>query len=735
MGGKAGATAPAQVGAFHFGEHGLGTARERRAQRLAGRPSRRQQGIAPPDMVLDQKILARPVVERHLRPNEFAEAIDTLGRQAGDRPAIDQQRRPLITQAGAGRRIDAEQPILGNLAPFDPQLVAQAVEQFDAAQHTVGDVVREQHAITADGRQMQKRIEAGNAFDARSRQVDRARNRGQRRRRQVAQKLLRRPQNLYELQRIMLVGVEQRLQPLFQPFPSKALFGHPRLPQPEQLPARWPSLPRPGQPVLIHVNNPARRSAYPFVLRCSIMAVVCGLSLKPGSDPHFARHSEGPRMHFETPLEYLESRTYEEINLGDSSSLVRTLCPEDVRLFALMSGDMNPALANAEFRHSGLFQDFIAHGMWTASLLSTTLGTQFPGPGTVLIESTLHFTRPVTIGDTVTVTVTVRQKFDHNHHIILDCCCHNQDELLVVSGSAEVLAPAEKIRTKRTAMPEITISDKYARLQVLVSTCLGSGADRHGGGSPLRPRGRSRARCWPPKPSSSSPILIGPEQRIRAVAEENGLDLKDYRIVNCKHSHESAAMAVTLIRSGDAEALMKGSLHTDELMAAVVSSEFDGLRTGRRISHVFLIDVPSYPRNRCMISDGRHQRRARRSTEKRRYRAAMPSISRTPWASPEPKVAILWRRWKRSTPSMQLDARCRRTVQDGRPRADQGRPHRRTARFRQRDVCQSPPKTKGIESRRWRGSADILIVARPRSRQHDRQAARIPGGRTESPVW
>jgi hypothetical protein len=96
-------------------------------------------------------------------------------------------------------------------------------------------------------------------------------------------------------------------------------------------------------------------------------------------------------MHFETPLEYLESRTYDEINVGDSSSLVRTLRPEDVKLFALMSGDMNPALANAEFRHSGLFQDFIAHGMWTASLMSTTLGTQFPGPGTVLIESTVHF--------------------------------------------------------------------------------------------------------------------------------------------------------------------------------------------------------------------------------------------------------------------------------------------------------------------------------------------------------
>ncbi len=97
------------------------------------------------------------------------------------------------------------------------------------------------------------------------------------------------------------------------------------------------------------------------------------------------------------------------------------------------------------------------------------------------------------------------------------------------------------------------------------------------------------------------PILIGPEQRIRAVAEENGLDLKDYRIVNCKHSHQAAAMAVTLVRSGDVEALMKGSLHTDELMAEVISRT-SGLRTGRRVSHVFLMDVPTYPRP-IMITD------------------------------------------------------------------------------------------------------------------------------------
>jgi len=299
-------------------------------------------------------------------------------------------------------------------------------------------------------------------------------------------------------------------------------------------------------------------------------------------------------MHVDTPLHYLESRTYDEIQLGDSSSLIRTLRAEDIQLFAIMSGDMNPAIVDAEFAHSGMFREVIAHGMWSASLISTTLGTQFPGPGTILVDQSLHFARPVTLGDTITVTVTVKQKFDHNHHIIFDCACVNQDNMQVVHGIAEVLAPAEKMRTKRVDLPDITISDKYARLQTLVARAKGLAPIDMAVVHPCDKESLKGA-LMAAEAGLIDPILIGPEAKIRAIAEENGFDLKQHRIVNVKHSHESAAMAVTLIRSGDAEALMKGSLHTDEMMAEVVSRAA-GLRTSRRISHVFLMDVPTYPR-------------------------------------------------------------------------------------------------------------------------------------------
>jgi len=90
------------------------------------------------------------------------------------------------------------------------------------------------------------------------------------------------------------------------------------------------------------------------------------------------------------------------------------------------------------------------------------------------------------------------------------------------------------------------------------------------------------------------PVLVGPESKIREVAARDGIDLRGVRIIDVPHSHASAETAVRLARNGEVEALMKGSLHTDELMSEVVAKE-TGLRTARRLSHVFMADVPTYP--------------------------------------------------------------------------------------------------------------------------------------------
>src|SRR5438477_442797 len=139
------------------------------------------------------------------------------------------------------------------------------------------------------------------------------------------------------------------------------------------------------------------------------------------------------------PAQFIENRTYDEIKVGDSATLTRTLRPEDIQLFAIMSGDVNPAHVDPEYAHSSMFHEVIAHGIWGGALISTVLGTEFPGPGTIYIGQTLRFSRPVKVGDTITVKVTCKQKFDHNKHVSFECLCTNQDGLKVIAGDADIL--------------------------------------------------------------------------------------------------------------------------------------------------------------------------------------------------------------------------------------------------------------------------------------------------------
>ena len=109
-------------------------------------------------------------------------------------------------------------------------------------------------------------------------------------------------------------------------------------------------------------------------------------------------------------MSLIENRTFDEITIGDRASLTRQLTLRDIELFAVMSGDVNPAHVDAEFARSDMFHKIIAHGMWGGALISTVLGTELPGPGTIYLSQTLHFRRPVLLGDTLSVRVTASIK-------------------------------------------------------------------------------------------------------------------------------------------------------------------------------------------------------------------------------------------------------------------------------------------------------------------------------------
>ena len=94
--------------------------------------------------------------------------------------------------------------------------------------------------------------------------------------------------------------------------------------------------------------------------------------------------------------DFIQNRTFDEIAVGDSAQLVRTLLPEDIHLFAVMSGDVNPTHVDPEFARSSQFREVVGHSMWGSVLISSILGTEFPGPGTVYVGQTLKFWRPIT---------------------------------------------------------------------------------------------------------------------------------------------------------------------------------------------------------------------------------------------------------------------------------------------------------------------------------------------------
>jgi len=289
--------------------------------------------------------------------------------------------------------------------------------------------------------------------------------------------------------------------------------------------------------------------------------------------------------------ELIENYVFDEISIGQSARLLRVLKLEDIRAFAAVSGDTNPAHLDPEYANDTLFHGVIAHGMWSGALISALLGTQFPGPGTIYQDQAMHFVKPVRVGDTLTVTVTVTSKNAENHSVELDCQVVNQKGTCVLSGTARVLAPAIKVRLPRVAAPQIQLYDPQARFNHLLSMGDKLEAVRCAVVHPCDDASLSGAMDSA-RYGLIVPVLIGPEVRIRHVAAESGIDLTGAEIINQPHSHAAAETAAELAATGNVEMLMKGSLHTDELIHAVLSKAV--LRTGRRMSHVFRFDVPLY---------------------------------------------------------------------------------------------------------------------------------------------
>lgn len=289
----------------------------------------------------------------------------------------------------------------------------------------------------------------------------------------------------------------------------------------------------------------------------------------------------------------ITNRCFNEIEIGDSASIDRRLTQKDIQLFAIMSGDVNPAHMDEDYAKDSMFHEVIAHGLWGGSLISTVLGTVLPGPGTIYLGQSLRFKRPVVLGDVLTVTVTAKEKNSESNKVIFDCVCTNQQGKVVIVGEADVIAPVEKIERPRVALPNVRLAER-GRLRELFDAA-----------EPLEPLPTAvvhpcseyalRGAVEAAEANLILPILVGPKEKVLDIADEFEIDIKDLPVIDVEHSHEAADKAIEMARAGKVEALMKGSLHTNELMSAVLHKE-RGIRSERRISHVFAFDVPTYPR-------------------------------------------------------------------------------------------------------------------------------------------
>jgi phosphate acetyltransferase len=283
--------------------------------------------------------------------------------------------------------------------------------------------------------------------------------------------------------------------------------------------------------------------------------------------------------------------TYEEIAVGATASAERVLGLSEIEALLLVSGDVVPfhLAAGASAIEPG---EFCVEAVAAEAIISGMLERRLPGPGTRIVSQQLEFRGVIRVGDLVRATVTVREKTAENRRVLFDCTV-DAAGATVLSGTVVVEAPIRKAAFPEMARPEFMIRRNDV-FDLLLRRC-----------EPLAP-----VTCAVVHPCDADslvgaleaarrkllvPVLVGPSARIRALAGTLGEDLTGIRLLDTEHSHASAAAAVALARSGEVDTLMKGSLHTDELMSAVLATQ-GGLRTERRVSHVFVMDVPAYER-------------------------------------------------------------------------------------------------------------------------------------------
>ncbi|HET6488588.1 MAG TPA: hypothetical protein VFG28_02410, partial [Syntrophales bacterium] len=260
----------------------------------------------------------------------------------------------------------------------------------------------------------------------------------------------------------------------------------------------------------------------------------------------------------------LTNVTFEEIKIGATAELTVTLTQSQIDLAAMVSGDVDAFYLMQPGDADKRQEARTTEAAGAEAIISILLGTRLPGPGSKILHRDLHFAGDFSVGDKLTAKITVREKRKEGNLVVFDTRCVNQAEKELVAGTVIVQAPTSRLVYDNIKPPQLGLRWGDAFAQVIKGS-----------------QGCEPIPCAIVHPCDQDslmgaieaarrgfiiPVLVGPEDKIRAAAQQAKIDLGSYRIVSTEHSQASAAKAVELARAGEVEALMKGSLHTDEIM-------------------------------------------------------------------------------------------------------------------------------------------------------------------------
>ncbi|MGF1474125.1 MAG: bifunctional enoyl-CoA hydratase/phosphate acetyltransferase [Geminicoccaceae bacterium] len=283
---------------------------------------------------------------------------------------------------------------------------------------------------------------------------------------------------------------------------------------------------------------------------------------------------------------------WEDLQIGVEASLHRLCSANDFYVFAHASGNLNPIhIPDVDGDGDGT-PEAVAPSMWIGALVSAVLGNVLPGPGTVYRSQSLRFLERAHAGDELVARVRLKEKGE-DRLARFETWVERADGTRLAEGEADVTAPDKHLSFTDDAIPGLLVQKHIHFDRLLekaepldpIPTVVVAPEEPHALGGALLGADHTLI----------APILIGDRNRIEAAANEIGRDLSGFEVIDIVDHDAAAASAVALVHEGRARALMKGHLHTDQLLRRVLKKD-GGLRTARRLSHVFVMDVPGRDR-------------------------------------------------------------------------------------------------------------------------------------------